>query len=214
MKLRKILLTIASFAIIICLSITCLSGCEWLKSKTNSLKGSLKGLTYNIETYDNYGSLTQTTSGQNIDIEGNKVEEIGFDSAGSTITNYTLSSVITITIDGHEMESCGDTVIFAESGLKKDVDFSLSDINSDNEKGLTGWTAPAKFINKYKNYFGKSRVVVIKSQMGVPICAYSGESVYWEIPDDLPKTTKLSIDGKALYIHRANFTIIDTALID
>jgi hypothetical protein len=50
--------------------------------------------------------------------------------------------------------------------------------------------------------------------MGVPICAYSGESVYWEIPDDLPKTTKLSIDGKALYIHRANFTIIDTALID
>lgn len=207
---RKMIATI----IILCLIVTCLSGCEWFKSEINSLKGSLKGLTYNIETYDNYGSLTQTTSGQNIDIEGNKVKETSYDSSGNTITGYALSSVITITIDGHEMESCGDTVIFAESGLNKDVDFSLPDIESENEKGLGGYTAPAKLLNKYKNYFGKSRVVVIKSQMGVPICAYSGNSVYWEIPKDLPKTTKLSIDGKLLYIHRANFTICDTALID
>lgn len=206
---RKLIATI----IILCLTVTCLSGCEWFKSKTNSLKGSLKGLTYNVETYDNYGSLTQTTSGQNIDIEGNKVEETSYDSSGNTITGYSLSSVITITIDGHEMESCGDTVIFAESGLKKEVDFTLPDIESENEKGFGGYTAPAKLVNKYKNYFGKSRVVVIKSQMGVPICAYSGDSVYWEIPNDLPKTTKLSIDGKTLYIHRANFTICDMALI-
>ena len=40
-----------------------------------------------------------------------------------------------------------------------------------------------------------------------------GEDVYWEIPDDLPKMTKLMIDGKALYIHRANFEIIDKELI-
>ena len=200
MKFKRTIITSIALIVTISLLIMSLSGCELFSSKLNSLKGSLKGVTYNIETYDNYGSLTQTTSGENIDIEGNKVEEIGFDSSGSTITNYTLSSVITITIDGHEMESCGDTVIFAESGLKKDVDFTLSDIESNNEKGLGGFTAPAKFVNKYKNYFGKSRVVVIKSQMGVPICAY--------------KTTKLSIDGKALYIHRANFTIIDNALID
>ena len=46
------------------------------------------------------------------------------------------------------------------------------------------------------------------------ICAYSGDSVYYEVCSDLPKTTKLSIDGKALYIHRANFQIIDTSLLD
>ena len=55
-------------------------------------------------------------------------------------------------------------------------------------------------------------MVVIQSQLGVPICAYSGDDVYWEIPNDLPKMTKLMVDGKALYIHRANFTIIDKAL--
>lgn len=62
--------------------------------------------------------------------------------------------------------------------------------------------------------FGKSRVVVIQSQLGDPICAYSGDRVYYEVCSDLPKTTKLSIDGKALYIHRANFQIIDTSLLD
>ena len=46
------------------------------------------------------------------------------------------------------------------------------------------------------------------------IVAYSGDEVYWKIPKDLPKMTKLMIDGKALYIHRANFQIIDTALLD
>jgi len=69
-------------------------------------------------------------------------------------------------------------------------------------------------VNDYKNFFGKGYVVVIQSQPGVPICAYSGDDAYWEVRDDLPKTTKLMIDGKALYIHRANFQIIDKDLID
>ena len=45
-------------------------------------------------------------------------------------------------------------------------------------------------------------------------CLSCGDEVYWKIPKDLPKMTKLMIDGKALYIHRANFQIIDTALLD
>ena len=72
----------------------------------------------------------------------------------------------------------------------------------------------ANIINKYKNYFGKSRVVVIKSQLGQPITAYSGDEVYWSVPKKLPKMTKLMIDGKALYIHRANYQIIDTSLLN
>ena len=56
--------------------------------------------------------------------------------------------------------------------------------------------------------------MVIKSQTGQPICAYSGNNVYWEVKTDLPKTTKLMIDNKALYIHRANFQIIDKKLLN
>ena len=56
--------------------------------------------------------------------------------------------------------------------------------------------------------------MVIQPQLGDPICAYSGDEVYWEVYQDLPKTTKLMIDRKALYIHRANFQIIDKELLN
>ena len=194
--LKRVLLVVLAMVII-----ASLSSCALLQSKVNSLKGSLIGVSYTAELYDNYGVKFLDVSGKRIDIDGN------------TITNYSLSSVITIAIDGKEMSSCGNTVIFAESGLKPDVDFSLSDIESESNGGFTSLTSVSKVVNKYKNYFGKSQVVVIQSQLGVPICAYSGNDVYWEIPDDLPKMTKLMIDGKALYIHRANFEIIDKALI-
>ena len=69
-------------------------------------------------------------------------------------------------------------------------------------------------LNKYKNIFVKSSVVLIQSKLGDPICAYSGDNVYWEVSQNLPKTTKLMVDGKALYIHRANFQIIDKELLD
>ena len=206
--LKRVLLVVLAMVII-----ASLSSCALLQSKVNSLKGSLIGVSYTAEFYDNYGVKFLDVSGKRIDIDGNIVEEVGVDSDGNTITNYSLSSVITIAIDGKEMSSCGNTVIFAESGLKPDVDFSLSDIESESNGGFTSLTSVSKVVNKYKNYFGKSQVVVIQSQLGVPICAYSGNDVYWEIPDDLPKMTKLMIDGKALYIHRANFEIIDKALI-
>lgn len=34
-----------------------------------------------------------------------------------------------------------------------------------------------------------------------------------EVPDDLPKTTRLNIDGKAVYVHRANVDIIPVELL-
>ena len=191
-----------------------LSGCAALESNINNIKGSLVGNGYDIYTYDNYGDLVFTTSGDNISITGNKTETTSYDSEGSKITGYDLSSVITITIDGDEIQSCGDTCIFEEDGLDAEVDFTQEVINSQTDGSFDENTAVARFVNQYKNMFGKSRVVVIKSQLGQPITAYSGDDVYWEIPDDLPKMTKLMIDGKSLYIHRANFQIIDKELLN
>ena len=97
--------------------------------------------------------------------------------------------------------------------MKPEVDFTQEDITSHSTGKISENTYIAGIVNYYKNYFGKSRVVVIKSQLGQPIAAYSGDEVFWKIPDDLPKMTKLMIDGKALYIHRANFQIIDKELL-
>lgn len=191
-----------------------LSGCSMIESKINDLKGNLIGNGYDIYTYDNYGDLVLTTSGGKISISGNKTKTTSYDSAGSIITNYEISSVITITVDGDEIQSCGDTCIFEQDGLDAEIDFTQEVIDSQTDGTFGENTSIARFVNQYKNMFGKSRVVVVKSQLGQPIAAYSGDDVYWEIPNDLPKMTKLMIDGKALYIHRANFQIIDKTLLD
>lgn len=190
-----------------------LSGCAKMMSVINDIHGSLIGNNYTIYTYDNYGSQTLKTSGKKISITGNKIETTGYDSNGKEVTGYDLSSVITITIDGKEIESCGDTCIFVQKGLEPEVDFSLDEINSNSGSGITKNASIARVLNRYKNDFGKSRIVVIKSQLGQPIAAFSGDDVYWEVPEDLPKMTKLMVDGKALYIHRANYQIIDKKLL-
>lgn len=201
-------------AIITCICIiTGLTGCAANDDYMNDVKGNLSGNSYTIYTYDNYGQKVMTTTGDKINIAGNKTKSKGYDSEGNETTSYDVSSVITILIDGKEIESCGDTCIFEQKGLKPEVDFTQENIISHSTGKISENTYIAGILNSYKNYFGKSRVVVIKSQLGQPIAAYSGDEVFWKIPDDLPKMTKLMIDGKALYIHRANFQIIDKELL-
>lgn len=187
-----------------------LCGCAMLNSQMSDLKGSLIGNEFNIEFYDNNGIGYLTVVGHKVDVEGVTVETESVNEDGEKTTNYELSSVISITVDGSNMEQVGNTVIFEENGLNKITDFELPE--EIIASGGT-FTALDRQINAYKNMFGTSKIVVISSQLGVPISVYGGESVYWEVPDDLPKMTKLNIDGKALYIHRANYIILDTKLL-
>lgn len=189
-----------------------LSGCALFDSEVNSLKGSITGNTYRCEFYSNSGEKFMTTKGTNIDMDNNVVREYTYSESGGWGYTKTLSSVLTITIDGSQIESCGSTILFIEDGLEPDVDFKLKDIQSQAD-GFGDYTFVANIVNKYKNDFGKPVVCVIQSQLGDPICAFSGNEVYWTVCEDLPKTTKLMIDGKALYIHRANFEIIDRDLL-
>lgn len=201
---------IVAIAIMLLLA-TLLTGCAGFQSDVNSLNGSITGNTYECQFFSNHGQKFMTMSGQKIDINENTVRERIYTDRGWGYTK-TLSSVITVTVDGSEVESCGTTILFIEDGLTPDVDFTMQDITSVAQ-GILDNTIIANTVNRYKNWFGKSRVVVIQSQMGDPIMAFSGDEVYYTVCEDLPKTTKLMIDGHALYIHRANFQIIDKDLL-
>ena len=204
---KKMIIAIA----IMLLLATLLTGCAGFQSDVNSLNGSITGNTYECQFFSNHGQKFMTMSGQKIDINENTVRERIYTDRGWGYTQ-TLSSVITVTVDGNEVESCGTTILFIEDGLTPDVDFTMQDITSVAQ-GILDNTILANTVNRYKNWFGKSRVVVIQSQMGDPIMAFSGDEVYYTVCEDLPKTTKLMIDGHALYIHRANFQIIDKDLL-
>ena len=211
-KRSKIIVLTAVVALVAMVAV----GCSWagFGSSLNDLTGSIKGNTYECQFYSNSGELFMTAEGKNINMKPNIVNEYTYGGDSWMITE-TMSSVITITIDGKQIESCGSTVLFVEKGLQPDVEFDTSDIHiSSDSNGIGDLNIIAETVNKYKNYFGKGTVVVIQSQLGDPICAFSGDDVYWEVKEDLPKTTKLMIDGKALYIHRANFQIIDKELLN
>lgn len=197
------------FTLLLCFS---LFGCAALQSDINSLNGSITGNTYECQFFSNHGQKFMTMQGQKIDLNENVIKERTWSSQGGWGYVKTLSSVITVTIDGSEVETCGTTILFMEKGLKPDVDFTIQDISSTAD-GFGDNTIVANIVNYYKNKFGKPRIVVIQSQLGDPIMAFSGNSVYYVVCEDLPKTTKLMIDGHALYIHRANFQIIDKDLL-
>lgn len=189
---------------------TNLTGCAWLDSQIADMKGELIGNSFDVMIYDNFGTNILNIHGDKVKVDNNIVEVKSVDSDGGWTTTYEMSSVTSNTIDGNNMNQVGNTVIYAERGLNQITDFDLpTDISTS---GGT-FNLLDRNINKIKNFIGTSKVVVISSQLGVPIAVYGGEKVYYEIPDDLPKMTKLSIDGKALYVHRANYIILDTAMI-
>lgn len=189
-----------------------LMGCGAIDMAATNLKGSITGNSYTIDCFDDYGKLKVQMHGEQIGIEGVYNEVHGYSREGTT-TSYELSSVINLTIDGTEALSCGNTLIFYEDGLTPDVNFELQERIDSESESLTDVVAIAGAVNKVKNMIGKPKVVLIQSELGQPIYAFSGNKVTVNVPDNLPKFTKLSVDGKALYIHRCDYMILDKELL-
>lgn len=226
MKKFNIILCIILFSFI-------MTACEIDVESVNNVasKNEEESLTFVSKFYDNFGDQWMSVEGKTFSISPNKVKEYYYDSSGSWISGYTLSSVMTINIDDNFIESCGSTIVFADNRLKEyDIKFDNEIITEDaleNDKNskisnptdltvsdyidIQWWWQTTKQV---KGYQGTPKIVVVQSQLGNPICMYIGDSVSWDIPKNLPKTTKLMIDDKALFIHRANFAIIDTSLFD
>lgn len=192
-------------ALIIVFSIG-LSGCAAILDKIAVIRGDLIGGNYEISVYDHYANKTLTLEGSKITVgllendANNDVESTGFE-----------SSVLEITVNGDQMIQVGNTVIFAQEGLDMVEDYDVPTEIAVNNGG--GFVPFDRFVNDLKNKIGKEKTVIVSSQMGIPIGVYQGEDVYVTVPDNLPKMTRLNIDGKSLYIHRANYVILDTEMI-
>ena len=203
---RKFVNALAKFTfglmlVMVLVLVLTLAGCSSLKSAFQSWKGELFGNEYQVWEYDNFGNKILTLHGDKIALEGE-----GDDEGGE-------SSYIDITIDGYEWNHVGNTLVFAQKGVDIITDFTIpEEIESDTKS--TGLISADRVINNYRNEFGKKSVGVVFSQTGAPICMFQGDDCYKEIPADLPKTTKLYIDGGLVYVHRANVDIFPAKLFD
>lgn len=197
---------------IICISLVCLLsvsvlGCAKLKDWFGQLKGNLVGQHFTITTYDDYANKTLSIEGSKVTV-GLLENSANFDAESTDFK----SEVLEITVNGNQMFQVGNTVIFEEEGLNVVKHYEVKDEIKTTSGG--GYVPFDRAVNKLKNELGKKKTVIISSQQGVPIGVYQGDDVYVTIPEDLPKMTRLNIDGKALYIHRANYVIVDTEMIE
>lgn len=202
----SIILVIGVFAGIVTLN------SSFFTSQVKELKGELIGNEYVIDYYDNFGNNILTVSGEKIGMNANYTRQKIINSDGTEAYAYDESSVVSITIDGHSMGQTGNTVIFAEEGLEKLEDFEMPTELNGNGGGTIN--SIDRKLNHFKNLMGKEQIVVVCSQLGTPIAVYGGDKVYEEVCEDLPKTTLFNIDGKMLYIHRANMIFFDGELME
>lgn len=201
-KFKKLMLIIFCFGIMLNFS-----GCAALDDLWGTTKENLVGKNFEISTYDNYANKTLTVKGNKVTV-GLLENSANFDSESSGFK----SSVLEITIDGNQMFQVGNTTIFAEKGLDMVEDYEVPEEIVTSSGG--GFVPLDRFVNDIKNDIGKQKTIIISSQTGIPIGVYQGNSVYVTVPANLPKMTRLNIDGKSLYIHRANYTILDTNMIN
>ena len=192
---RKKLMALA-LAILTALALT---GCAAIGAYFSQLKGELFGNDYTIRQYDDFGNLVFTGYGDRVTMDCELDE------------NGEVSSYIDITIDGRSWKHVGSTLVFAQAGVDLITDFQLPE-NMGSDSASTGLMAVDRTVNNYANFFGKDLVVLVSSQNGTPVALFQGDDCYAEIPGDLPKTTLIHIDGKLVYVHRANVDIIPAEL--
>lgn len=200
MKARKrILLSLVLVGLLL------LPACGVIRDKIAKTRGELIGNRFNISVYDQYGDKTMEMSGSKISIDI-------FEDRKKTDESMPInSSVLEITANGKQMIQVGNTLVFAEDGLNMVEDYEIPE---ELQAGKGGSIVPFdRYINDIKNKLGEEKTIIVLTPLGVPIGVYQGKKVYVTVPDELPKMTRLNIDGKSLYIHRANYIIMDTDLL-
>lgn len=213
-ELKRLTATAGIFTVIlISLSVT---GCTW-DDDAETMSGV--NMTFEAMFYDNNGNNYVTFTGNEFNITPHKIKQYGYDSDGSYISYYETSSIVTVDIDGHTVDSCGSTIIFKESSIdiipiEDDIDLTDFDNETDASSVATDGLKSAQWYFDMPQLTDCKKIVLIQSQDGYNIGAVTGDNITWEVAETLPKTTLITVDGKSLYIHRCNFTIIDTALFD
>ena len=233
-KITMLLLTI--------FTVFTLTACEMPSQSVNlgqTNEEQNEDITYLAMMYDNQGNNFLNFEGKQFEIKPNRVIQWGYNTSGNWTSYYETSSIVTVNVDSKNIESCGSTILFKDTRLNmidipKEIDITNltdkatvsenNDAGKENDStdlvingtvdtikytGLKDWWANQKAAGQKGN-----KIVLIQSQDGYNVGAFIGDDIQWKLAGKLPKTTKIVIDGKKLYVHRCNFTILDTKIIE
>lgn len=180
-------------AIVMIVTILALVGCTSLKSQFKDMSAEWIGLERTFRVYDDFGNETMTVTGDNTDMQPSEV-----------------SNMLLIEVDGSRWQHVGSTMIAYETGLNNEIEDYNEAITLEGNGGTI--TSIDKAMNQFfSNTTGLDRVIIVKTQTGVPIAVFEGDKVLIE-DSALPQTTKVLIDNKRLHIYRADLEVLEKSL--
>lgn len=197
---------IAFFAVIACL----LSSCATAAMSFEDFVRDWKGIPATITTYDQAGDLIDRVHGTSLQVEPDtRFEIVSVNSDGST--SVTPGDVMLITIGDSSMSHVGSTMIWAEDGVTAvaGADTTVDVTNSDPG---TPWLNNLLEYNR-NLWKGKAKTILVRSQDGQPIAVYAANEVE-VVGTAVPKSTMFRLDGKRLFVYRADYTMYDTKLLN
>lgn len=184
-----------------------LTGCAALGAFGESLNRSWNGVSASLRTYNEQGQIIDEVHGTSLHVERNS----DFDTTNSDGTSANDSRVLSISLGSHNMSHVGSSLVVTQDGLVDIMDETNARVEFQNAEPGAPWLN--HLVEKHKNLWkGSSKTVMIRSQDGSPIAVYAGSEV--EIyATDVPSSTWFRIDGKYLFVYRADITTYDTALL-
>jgi hypothetical protein len=186
-----------------------MSSCAGAAMSFEDFNREWNGVPATIMTYDEDGNSMDNIHGQSIQVSmDQRFKEYSTSSDGSLITSP--GSVLLMTVGPHTMSFVGSTMLWAQDGVSPVAD-ATTKINVSNNQAGRPWLNRAYEYNK-NLWKGKAKTVFIRSQSGKPIAVYAASEVE-VFGTSIPKTTMLRLDGKRLFIYRADYSLVDTELL-
>jgi len=183
-----------------------LSGCSGLSAFGEKLNRAMNGVSATMTTYTQSGDLVDEVHGRSFQITRDK----RFDTSNSDGTSKNDSSVLMISLGSSHISHVGSTLILAQDGLEP-IAGAQTSIRFTNSKPGTPWLN--NFLEYNRNLWkGKAKTIMIRSQDGTPIAVYAGSEVEI-LATDVPKSTWFRVDGKYLFVYRADYTVYDNDLL-
>lgn len=196
---KKKLISLLSLSI---LSVTLLSGCSNFENWELSMRSKIGALPLTVSTYDSNGQKIDQIKAKSVNIHTDK-KMSQKDSNGNE-----KSSVIDIDYGHNRMIHVGSTLI-AYEGLKNYEDEFNKHVNiNDQNKAVP--LLNTMYQNFKNDWNGDAKVVMIRSQLGMPIAVFTGKNVSIH-KSDMKNATQFVIDGHRLVAYRADYTIYPIA---
>lgn len=189
------------------LSLALASGCALFEQFGEKITQAFSGVEATMTTYSAEGQRIDRVQGESFRIS----RDDRFDTSDSEGNSNNDSSVLLISLGDNHISHVGSTMILADSDLTEITDEAPETVDFTNADRGTPWLNDLR--HRFGNLWqGKSKTIIIRSQLGHPVAVYAGDRVEL-FATDIPKATWFQVDGKQLLVYRADYTVYDNALL-